>query len=332
MTTHWMLKTQGDPLATARQFLRDLFHTADLSAMLVPLRMDDPTCVEPHIIDSPAQLGDADPFAPSMALNAARLVTLARQSHPEQQFAAVLRPCEIRALFAVGQRADISFDCLLIVGVDCVGTFSREDLAWRGSIDRLTREALQFARQGGVAGYRYRPACQMCVEPMPSRADLTIDLLGMAARQMVMIGARDEALATQVALADITDGPAPPDIVAQHERVQTALTRRHQRTRQRLQQALSTDLTMSIDALVDHLAGCQPCQKCLEACVIYTTDQKLAPGQPLTHERVMSWLASCAGCGMCEQACPEHLPLASIFSRLHDELQAILDETPAAMN
>ncbi len=29
---------------------------------------------------------------------------------------------------------------------------------------------------------------------------------------------------------------------------------------------------------------------------------------------------------MCEEACPQHLPLAAIFARLHDELLALLND------
>ncbi|MEW6568729.1 MAG: hypothetical protein AB1449_11305 [Chloroflexota bacterium] len=31
-------------------------------------------------------------------------------------------------------------------------------------------------------------------------------------------------------------------------------------------------------------------------------------------------MVSCSGCGMCEEACPDHLPLAAITRRLHLQL------------
>jgi len=39
------------------------------------------------------------------------------------------------------------------------------------------------------------------------------------------------------------------------------------------------------------------------------------------------WLVSCVSCGMCEQACPNHLPLTAIISRISRELKFEL--TPA---
>ena len=36
---------------------------------------------------------------------------------------------------------------------------------------------------------------------------------------------------------------------------------------------------------------------------------------------VMRWLISCAGCGICEQSCPDHLPLSSIFGFIREQLK-----------
>jgi Fe-S oxidoreductase len=36
----------------------------------------------------------------------------------------------------------------------------------------------------------------------------------------------------------------------------------------------------------------------------------------------MRWMLSCAGCGMCEQACTQHLPLSTIFGHIREQLAA----------
>ncbi|MBL6966425.1 MAG: 4Fe-4S dicluster domain-containing protein, partial [Anaerolineales bacterium] len=40
----------------------------------------------------------------------------------------------------------------------------------------------------------------------------------------------------------------------------------------------------------------------------------------LIESEAMRWLISCAGCGMCEQACPQHLPLSIIFNHIQSQL------------
>lgn len=330
VTGKWLLKTHGDPLAAVQRFMREVYRTGKLDTLLVPVLTGEPVVVEPQIIDDPAQISKADPFAPLMTVNAARLVADYLKTHPQQRLGAVLRACEIRAVRELAERGQFDIGRVLVIGVDCVGTFSAEDFAWRGSLDQLTREALQFARQGSVAAFRYRPACQTCTEPMPEAIGLTVDLLGLPARQAIVITARDAALATALSLAEITDGPAPEPLVNQHERMRAALHDRRDRARQRIHEKLATDLATDVDALVAHLNSCAPCRKCLDVCPIASNDPLLREGK-FTHETVTRWLAGCAGCGMCEETCPRHLPLAAIFARLHDELAVALEDAEPAV-
>jgi Fe-S oxidoreductase len=44
------------------------------------------------------------------------------------------------------------------------------------------------------------------------------------------------------------------------------------------------------------------------------------------REDVASWLASCAGCGMCEQSCPSHLPLSIIFTNVKQKVKEALKD------
>ncbi len=321
MTTHWLLKTQGEPLKAVESFLVRLFERGTLDAMLVPLRVEGEAGVTPCIVEDAARLAAADPFAPLMTANGASLAVAYCQAHPERRLGAVLRACEVRALLALAARGAADPGHLLIVGVDCLGTFPAGDVSWRGDLDALTGEALQFARQGGVAVYRYRPACQMCSAPMPEAADLTIDVLGLPARQHVMVTARSAALAERLALAAISDGPAPAALQRQHERMRGLVAGRRARARERILHALETELAGSVDALVEHLEGCAPCRACLAACPIYTAESAQQPEAALTRELVTRWLASCAGCGMCEASCPRHLPLVAIFRSLQEQIR-----------
>ncbi len=325
MTSHWMLKTHGDPLAATQRFLGALFRTAGLDALLAPLRVGELPSVEPRVLHDAAQMGDLDPFAPLMMVNAAGLAAQYLKAHPDHALGVVLRPCEIRALREVAAREALATERLLIVGVDCVGTFSAEDFAWRGGAEPLVREALQFVRQGGVAVYRYRLACRLCTDPMPQGVHLTVDLLGLPTRQVILLTARDEETAGRLNLASLTDGPAPAALIGQHQRVLAATVARREHVRRRILEALHTDLAADVEALLAHLIDCAPCRECILACPIASSDPQLHTGIP-TREAVTNWLAACAGCGMCQEACPQHLPLAAIFARLHDRLEALLSD------
>jgi ferredoxin len=238
---------------------------------------------------------------------------------------------------------------LLVVGVDCLGTFPAEDYAWRAETmagpEGLTRQSLQFARQGGVLAYRNRLACQMCAAPTPGAgADVSIGTLGLPVRRTLLITARDAATAERLHLARITDGEALPGLVRQHEQMRAVVAGRRERARQRITQALPPGLPASVPALAEHLAACAPCRQCLDACPLYAGH--LGPQahyDPGFHDRgrglwgfaapsalqpdanggavagLSRWLAACVECGMCEAACPRRLPLTAIFARLRRE-------------
>ena len=43
---------------------------------------------------------------------------------------------------------------------------------------------------------------------------------------------------------------------------------------------------------------------------------------------MIRWLVSCAGCGMCEQACSMQQPLVTIFSLIREKLNEELGYSP----
>lgn len=318
MTSDWVLQTQGHALGAVQAFLGRLWVQAELEAMFAPLRPSGSLEVNRTLVEDQAQLADADPFAPLMTRNVGCQVLELALDHPQRKMAALLRACEVRALQAVASRTAAPFANLLTVGVDCLCTFSPQDYERRarevGGPDELTREALLFARQGGVAPYRYRSACQMCEQPIPQGADLVIGVLGLSAGQAVLISAHDRKTAERLRLGELTDGPAPPALVARREQMQAMLAERHERVRARKTDALA-DVPLTMDQLVAHLRQCAPCEECLKACPVYAgelADPSLS---------VRRWLESCAGCGMCEQACPRGMPLAAIIGHIHRELE-----------
>lgn len=323
--SRWLLETGRQTPRSVRQFLSGLYRELELDAMLAPGYKKQ--TVLPTVYESPDLLGSVDPFAPIMMVNSARLVADRLQAHPGKRFAAVLRACEIRALGAiVGNRA-IALDNFTLIGVDCLGTFTEEEFKWRGGSEKLTREVLRFARQGGVAMYRYRPACQMCRDPIPSGADLTIDILGLPAQTRVIISVHSPHLQNTLDIAPLVTGQAPEALVVQHDQMRECIQERRNRAFERITQALETDLVMTVDGLIDHLADCETCQACLNVCPIYSTGQVK---ESLNRKTVIDWLLSCAGCGMCEQSCHDHLPLTAIFRYIQSELEAALRESPAA--
>ena len=323
--TAWVLNTRGDPLGAAQRLLRQVWVNADLQGLILPLYQPGTLQAAPGLIDQPVQLSSADPFVPFVPMNTARLVSQMAAQGAQGRYGAVLRSCESRALACVAERDHLDLDNWLVISVDCLASFPVEEYQWRveraGRVDRLTREVLRFARQGGITPYRYRRACQMCLSPVAQPADLSLSLLGLPIKELIIVTARDESIVSRLRLDEITDGPAPAALLEQHQRLAGRLSALHQSVRASILASITENLPDAPQELVAHLATCAPCQSCLEVCPIYACELASRSNGCLTASTAAeSWLASCVSCGMCEQACPQGFPLTAIHTRISVDL------------
>ncbi|MEA3440413.1 MAG: 4Fe-4S dicluster domain-containing protein [Chloroflexota bacterium] len=325
MDTQWRIETRGDPIGAVRNFIGAIWEKGDLNGMMVPLNVDSIDGTRPRLINKPELLEHVNPFKPVMMVNAANLIPAFLERTPGARIGVILRPCEMRALTEMTKHGKLSMDQVITICVDCLGTLPLEDYQWRaehkGSGERLTQEALQFARQGGILSYRYRSACQMCTAPEARGADLNLNVLGLPVRQCILIQTIDAATAERFDLVGITDGAADQELVDQHERVLFKLSQRHNHTMQRLFDTLADYLPADVEALVEQLNECGDCQSCMDVCPICSIARPIrAEDGHYTRLDVMRWLVSCSACGMCEQVCPNHLPLSATFGYIREQL------------
>lgn len=334
MNTEWSLLTHGDPIGAIQHFLQAVWAQADLDAMLAPMNVES-VIPQPHIIADPQELAGLNPFKPVMSCNASRFLPGLIESREKERVAALLRPCELRALHAMqehgaalqpGNGNGHGFQGLLTICVDCLGTFPVEDFQWRadrkGSPEGLARESLQFARLGGLNAYRYRTACQLCASPQAQGADLNLGVIGVPVRQYILVQTRNEAVAEELDLGRLLVTPAGQELVRRRNRQVARLVERNSNVRERILHGLGEMLPANLNALVHQFQECGQCQECLEACPICCVDKpRRAPDGELFKEDVARWLVSCAGCGMCEQACSQRKPLSAIFAYIRQQLE-----------
>jgi len=317
MITNWMIQTHGDPLGALQKFVKTFWEQTGLDVIVVAPNGSG------FLLESADELEHLNPFRPLMNLNTARLVVDTARKRPGKRIGAILRPCEMRALNEMAARGAVKRDDVLAVCTDCLGTFPADEFEWRTerSSKGLTKETLQFAPQGGISAYRYRPACQMCAEPGATEGDLNIGVIGLPVRQSMLVNASDG----NVALESITDGLATDDIVTKREGTLAKISERHVRTRERVLKSLDEDLPADLNGLLLQFESCGECQACMNVCPICAVDQprKDASGR-LVREDVVNWLLSCAGCGMCEQSCPQHQPLSAVFTHIREQIEAEL--------
>jgi formate dehydrogenase subunit beta len=326
MYKSWFVDTHGDPLGVIQNVIAAAWEKFELDEVLVSMNGSS----KPHLINDPDQLDLVNPFRPLMTKNTAKFIPEVLEEKPTVRLGVVLRPCEMRALDEKIIRKQIPTDRLLTICVDCLGTYPQDDFQWRaerkGSAERLAWESLHFARQGGIAAYRFRSACQACRTPVSSGADINIGVLGLPVRQKIMVGALEQ-VNTSLLEGDQFIAGQDQSMLEQREHIIGKLLQRGSHTRQRLADNLEGILPRNVDALVKQFEACGECRECFESCPLCAADYPSKDDSGIyRRDQVKEWMISCAGCGMCEQACPNHLPLVTIFSQIRELLIEPLEQ------
>jgi formate dehydrogenase subunit beta len=335
----------GDALKTLQEFLLKWWMRIELDAMLAPIELPDHSGVVPQIIERPDDLGTVNPFAPVMLTNAASMVADFVKDYPKGHLAVMLRPCELRALVELRKRNRVHFraaatshahESLVILGVDCPGTFSASEYTRRVAKNqdeaKMIQVAMAYGSQDSYVPRQVRTACQLCDWSAPKGADITIGSIGIAPQGFLLVITQDENLDAQE-LSDITDGVATEQQVVCREMMVGKLGDKQAKKRAALVSAQSQRLE-DFNSLLSMFARCTLCADCLDACPLYEGELAGMLGVSEAHQGahpllselvgVSRWLASCSGCGMCQEACEQGAALTSLISVISHQIRSDL--------
>jgi formate dehydrogenase subunit beta len=322
MNTAWLLHTQPDVLSRLEGFLKALWKPAGLEGMIFPQREVGRSGLRARVAESASQVRGVDPFAPILAPHTVALTAELARRHPGLRLAAIVRPCELRALRTLARRGSMPDEHLLLLGVDCVGTYLPEEYRWRAEkwgAEELTNEVLRFAPQGGILTYRYRRACQACTHSVVQGAELAVGIFGAPVGRGLLVMARDSEVARRLRLDEITDREAPASLLGRRVRMRETLVARRGAVRARFLAGLPSWLPANVHQLVGFLGTCSPCRACWQACPQGPNGVGLL-GQGREVMKAHRWLADCVECGACEDACPRGLPLTAVFARIGTQI------------
>ena len=324
MKRQWILETNGAPLETLHRFLTAVWEKGKLDHMLTPIKSNEPPYWSSTLVSSPKEISKSNPFTPLMTENSAKKVPGILKQNPEAKIGIVLRPCEMRGLIEMGKHQKIDLSNVITISTDCLGTFPADEYNWRverkGSHSSFSSETIQFSSQGGIVPYRYRSACQMCEMPFSQSADINIGVIGLPVRKHMLI-MTPNGIGEKIPFNEITDREADEAVISQHEKVSEKLIHRRKAARERIGSALEDSLPNDLEQLIVEFLECNDCQICLDTCPICDTisPTKGSDGK-YKREDILSWLTSCVGCGMCEQNCPAHKPLAIMLSKVKQSI------------
>ena len=347
----------NDTLAAVRGFLKRLLETEVVDALLVP--METPAgAITPALVADPDLLDAANPLAPVMGLNAARVAGHVSIREPRGRIGVVLRPCELRALVELIKLQQASLDDVVTIGVDCLGTYDVPVYNTMQADSGVDMAALLATAQSGELapqeGYTFRDACQMCEGPHVEQAEVTLELFGADLAAGIPVSMSDE-VAEKLGMdsveaernqaikkepgfkrAEVVD-----KVVAARTQVRDA---RFAEMRQRLEQ----------EGVEGVFAACVRCHNCMTVCPVCYCKTCLFKSPVFDHEpmQYMNWaqrkgayrlpadtmlfhltrlnhmVLSCIGCGMCTSDCPAELPVGLVFRTIGQQVQAVFDYVP----
>jgi formate dehydrogenase subunit beta len=338
--------TNGDTLGATRDFLRALFDKQIVDAMLVPIEGARNSMMS-ALVKHPTRLDRANPFAPVMAFNGARLVSMLTRESANAKLGVVLRSCEIRALIELVKFNQAKLDHTLIIGVDCIGTYATSEYASaiKQSSDLMTR-IFEAGKHGNAGEMMFRSACAMCEHPKPDHADIFLGFIGVDSTKALDIEMRDDIAQQMGVIADVSLASSRDAVLANLIAARTAT---RDATLKQFHDQMRSD-----GGFASYFADCLECTNCMNACPICyckecffrTANAEHAPRELLrTAERfgaltmppdamlfqmtrLNHMATSCIGCGMCESACPHDIPLTAMFRAVGSRVQKLFEYEP----
>jgi formate dehydrogenase subunit beta len=115
-----------------RSAIKDFFKVAvekeQFNLVLMPMKVPSQDSYAWMMIKDIELLKDANPIAPIMPVNAANAIKrYTRKGNGSYKIAAIVRPCEIRAIIELVKLNQIKLDDITLFSYDCVGALPMQD-------------------------------------------------------------------------------------------------------------------------------------------------------------------------------------------------------------
>lgn len=342
----------GEPREAVAEFCRALLAEGLVDALVVPQESTTGNIVAVTLARDPEGLRAVDPLTPVAMVNAARVLADLTVEDAGYKVGAVLRSCEIRALLELVKLEQASMDNLLVIGVDCLGTFKPVDyreMAGEGGFD-LDQWLARAAAGGdtGAGGKKLRPACTACAHITAGHAGITLGWVGLEPSRELLVGLSEglEPLAERLPLTETAEPEQRRDII---NRIRDERSAAYERAL-----AEFKEQNYSLENLAASFASCIRCHNCRRVCPICFCRECVFASKLFEHrpEEYFKWASnkglielptdallfhitrlnhmglSCVGCGQCEAACPSGLPLGLFFRAAGGKLQEIFNYEP----
>jgi len=342
--------SKGGLLETLRQFLKELLEKGLVDALLVPVELPSGDNVVQTLVTSAEKLKAANPLAPVLPVNSARIVSdMTKTASSQKKIGVVLRSCELRAVVELTKLKQVSLQGLVLIGIDCFGTYSIND--YGKLVDEKqspVQRAVDLVREGKEDDL-LREACQVCEYPFPMSADITIGLFGMDLDKGILIEAGTDEGEKILDELGLEEGDDSKKRQAAIEKLTAERIKKRDELFERTAKAVQ-----GWENLIPTFSRCINCHNCRDVCPICYCRECLfdSPTFDWGADKYLDWASrkealrmptdtvlfhltrlnhmasSCVGCGLCQEACPNDVPVFNIFRLVGDRVQKVFDYVP----
>jgi formate dehydrogenase subunit beta len=254
---------------------------------------------------------------------ATHLSRLTKHQAPSGKVGVVLRPCEVAAAIILHKLLQVRFNDVSVITFDCSGTLDMSEFTqvvdgggdpWKVMEDEPERR---------------RDVCKQCNHTQHLEYHMDMGLFGVD-EDKVVVKAKDEALAEGLE-------EAPEDLVNAHRK--TLDTLREEWEENLLQRADLASSISRVEGFNKFFETCIVCHNCMDQCPVCYCNECFYESQTFRYEgdKMMLWarnqgglkmptdkamfhlgrmahmVLTCVYCGMCSQACPAGIDVASVF-------------------
>jgi formate dehydrogenase subunit beta len=325
-----VLKLNKDAEAGVRELLRSLLESGKVKGVFTLRKAGQSGGVTYSLITDPAALEEALPLFPLMPANAAKVLSRLTLVEPANQpIAAVVRPCELRALTELIKRNQGSLDNLLLISSTCGGAYPLK-MAVSGNIEEKLPAYWEAVKKAEIPP-DIRPACAACEHFVPYNADMTVALVGNkdVDKQCVIYVNNDKAEEFASGIAgELAGGELESGVI------ESLRSKREARGKELFDQ-LGVNEGFDIQKVFEKCIGCRGCSKICPVCYCHvcffdsggdehepnyyeTALERNGYGQvlpaPIFYQlvRLFHVSLSCVECGLCADVCPVNIPLWAV--------------------